>query len=109
MPAGRPSLADDILTLAGATNLAANAGFAEWVPLGVEGLLDLNPDVLVLDESGDKSPSLADGVLSHPALKAFHTAGRLVRVPTKLWTCGVPEALGAASLLRRAFAQRAGR
>lgn len=102
--AGRPSLADDVLTLAGGTNRAADTGFGDWVPLGVEGLLNLNPDVVVFDQSGNAPPALSEGVFTHRALKAFAAPGRMVRVPTKLWSCGVPETLDAVVLLRQAFA-----
>jgi iron complex transport system substrate-binding protein len=101
--AGRPSLADDTLTLAGATNRAAGIGFADWVPLGVEGLLDLNPDLVVIDETQGAPPALAKGILAHRALRVFAGRGRLVRASSKLWSCGIPETLDAVADLRAKF------
>jgi iron complex transport system substrate-binding protein len=106
--AGRPSLADDALVLAGATNRAADTGFGDWVPLGVEGLLNLNPDLVVLDETEDSPPALAQGVLAHRALRIFSEERRLVHASSKLWSCGTPATLDAVVTLRRAFARSGG-
>lgn len=103
--AGRPTLADDVLTLAGARNRAADTGFADWVPLGVEGLLNLDPDIAVIDSDEERAPALSYGVFRHRALRVFDHPHRMVRIPTKLWTCGIPETVDAAEQLRLAFAQ----
>jgi iron complex transport system substrate-binding protein len=103
--AGRPSLADDALVLAGATNRAADTGFGDWVPLGVEGLLNLNPDLVVLDETEGQPPALAEGVLAHRALRMFSEKRRLVHASSRLWSCGTPETLDAVVALRQAFAR----
>jgi iron complex transport system substrate-binding protein len=106
--AGRPSLADDVLRLAGATNRAADTGFGDWVPLGVEGLLNLNPDIVVLDVTQGAGPALAEGVMSHRALGVFGAPGRIVRIESSLWSCAVPETLRAIDTLRDAFARAGG-
>lgn len=106
--AGRPSLADDALTLAGATNRAADTGFADWVPLGVEGLLNLNPDLVVIDDTEGAPPALAKGILAHRALRVFGDGGRLVHASSKLWSCGIPETLDAVADLRAKFADWSG-
>lgn len=97
---GRPSLADDVLTLAGATNRAADTGFMDWVPLGVEGLLGLNPDLVVIDDTEEAPPAMAKGILAHRALRVFAKEGRLFRAPSKLWSCGIPETLDVVADLR---------
>lgn len=101
--AGRPSLADDVLTLAGATNRAADTGFADWVPLGVEGLLGLDPDLVIVDDTGDAPPAMAKGILAHRALRVFAGQGRLLHASSRLWSCGIPETLDAAASLRTSF------
>lgn len=101
--AGAPSLADDVLTLAGARNLAAEAGFKSWVPLGVEGLLELDPQLVVIDSSSRAAPSIAQGILSHPALRYFRARHRMIRVDSNLWACGTPRTLDAVDQVRAAI------
>lgn len=101
--AGPGSLADDVLKLAGARNLAVEAGVADWVPLGVEALLRLSPDLVVIDSAESAGPSLAHGVLKHRALRFFTQQNRLIRVPSKYWGCGTEQTPKAVRLIRDAF------
>ena len=101
--AGAPSLASDVLTLAGARNLAAEAGFKDWVPLGVEGLLELDPELVVIDAAPNVSPSISGEVLKHRALRHFSEHHRLIRVDSNLWGCGTEETLKAVDEIRAAL------
>jgi len=99
---GAGSLADELLTLAGFTNVAAERGLDRWGSLSMEALLRSAPDVIVLTGYRSTQPSLANAVLEHPALKGLSAAKRTVTVPTALWACGVPRSIDAAALLQRA-------
>jgi len=103
--AGVPSLANDVLTLAGARNLAAEAGLKSWAPLGVEGLLELDPELVVLDSSPHAPPSISSEILDHRALRYFFKQRRILRVDGNLWSCGAPETLDAADQVRAAVAE----
>ena len=103
--AGAPSLASDVLGLAGARNLAAEAGFKSWAPIGVEGLLELDPDLVVIDSPPDAPPSISSGVLRHRALRYFSQHHRILQLDGNLWSCGVPETLDAVDEIRSALAR----
>ncbi len=105
--AGTPSLANDVLTLSGARNLAAAAGFKSWAPMGVEGLLELDPELVVLDSPANAPPSISGEILHHRALRYFFKHRRILRIDGNLWSCGVPETLDAVDQIRAAIGTRA--
>ena len=98
---GAGSLADELLTLAGFTNVAAERGLDRWGSLSMEALLRSAPDVIVLTGYRSTHPSLANAVLEHPALGRLGGAQRTVTVHTALWACGLPRSIEAAALLQR--------
>jgi len=108
---GRGSLIDDILTRAGLDNLAArrlDIAADSQVPLEV--VASLAPDVLILDRSDERAPSLAEAALDHPAIVALEPRMTVVSLPARLWTCGGPEIAEAVErLAAAAAAARAGR
>lgn len=106
--AGPPSLAHDSLVLAGLTNAAADAGYGAWAPLGLERLLRLSPDLLVIDGAQRRGASLAHTLLAHPSLAAFARERPIVHVESAHWTCGVPETLDAVAMLRALTAREGG-
>ena len=99
---GAGSLANELLTLAGFTNVAAERGLDRWGSLSMEALLRSAPDVIVLTGYRSTQPSLANAVLEHPALRGLDATRRTVTVHTALWACGVPRSIEAAALLQRA-------
>jgi iron complex transport system substrate-binding protein len=99
---GADSLADELLELAGLSNVAAERGLDRWGSLSMEALLRSSPDLIVLTGYRSNQPSLANAVLEHPALEALGAAQRTVTVHTALWACGLPRSIEAAALLQRA-------
>ncbi|TCT04372.1 ABC transporter substrate-binding protein [Aquabacter spiritensis] len=99
--AGRGSLVDEILGLAGFDNLAARLASDRMGQLALEEVVAAQPDLLVINAASDAPPSLADELLHHPALAGRRTLG----LPTRLWACAGPELAEAA----RRLAARAGR
>jgi iron complex transport system substrate-binding protein len=99
---GAESLANELLTLAGFTNVAAERGLDRWGSLSMEALLRSSPEVIVLTGYRSTQPSLANAVLEHPALGRFGAAQRTITVHTALWACGLPGSIEAAALLQRA-------
>jgi iron complex transport system substrate-binding protein len=99
---GADSLANELLTLAGFRNVAAEQGLDRWGSLSMEALLRSAPDVIILTGYRSTQPSLANAVLEHPALAALGATQRTVTVPTALWACGLPGSIEAAVLLQQA-------
>ena len=99
---GADSLANELLTLAGFTNVAAERGLDRWGSLSMEALLRSAPEVIVLTGYRSTQPSLANAVLEHPALERLGATQRTVTVHTALWACGLPGSIEAAALLQRA-------
>jgi iron complex transport system substrate-binding protein len=102
---GADSLANELLTLAGFTNVAAERGLDRWGSLSMEALLRSSPDVIVLTGYRSSQPSLANAVLEHPALGRLGARERTITVHTALWACGLPRSIEAAALLQRAALQ----
>lgn len=97
-----PSLAHELLTLAGLRNLPAERGLDRWGSLSVETLLHEPPELLVFTTYHGGSASLANAVLAHPALE--NLSGRVPRidVPAALFSCGLPSSLDVVEQLSRA-------
>lgn len=97
---GAGTLAHEILTAAGLSNIAAERGLAGLTRLPLEVLVMSAPDLLVTGQDYP-SPALAQGILRHPAARAL-AAGR-ARVADNLWVCGTPLAAHAVTALRVAL------
>jgi iron complex transport system substrate-binding protein len=98
---GAGSLANELLTLAGFTNVAAERGLDRWGSLSMEALLRSSPELIVLTGYRSGQPSLANAVLEHPALARLGATQRTVTVHTALWACGLPGSIEAAELLQQ--------
>jgi iron complex transport system substrate-binding protein len=99
---GAGSLANELLTLAGARNVAAEQGLDRWGSLSMEALVRSAPELIVLTGYRRSQPSLANAALAHPVVARL-AARRTVTVPAALWSCGLPRSLESAALLQRAL------
>lgn len=99
---GADSLANELLTLAGFANVAAERGLDRWGSLSMEALLRSAPELIVLTGYRSTQPSLANAVLEHPALGALGATRRTITIHTALWACGLPGSIEAAALLQQA-------
>jgi iron complex transport system substrate-binding protein len=107
--AGAGTLQDEILAAAGLRNLAPGAPVDGDGRIGLERLLRLKPDLLVLDSDGDAPPALAREVLDHPAFRARATGVTIASLPAALWVCPGPwvaEAVARLSAARRSVLNR---
>lgn len=103
---GRGSLVDEILTLAGVDNLAAELGIESYGQIPLESVALGGAELLILNDTPDGPPSLANEILHHPLIRALATRLRLVALPSRLWTCAGPDVLDAAELLAEAGKNR---
>lgn len=99
---GAGSLAHELMRLAGLDNLAADQGLDRWGSLSIESLLTSRPDLLVLIDYHGASPSLANAVLRHPALRRLEQRVPSVRIDAARLGCGLPQSLEAARALQAA-------
>lgn len=105
-PNGLTATADTLvhaaLQQAGLQNLAVVRDLPNYARLSLETLLYDQPDLLVLNDYLETTPSLAQQVMRHPALRKFFRGARSVVVPAQAWSCGTPNFVRAVELLRRA-------
>ena len=102
---GRQSLVDDLLKHAGLRNLAVERQIDNYGTLPLEVLLLAQPDLLVLNSTGDRTPALAYEVLHHPALAQRYRGTRVVSVPSSWWSCPGPGLVDAIERLQHAAQQ----
>ena len=76
---GKGAGADQLLTAAGATDAAGEAGINGTVPITPEALVQLRPDVIVVTTTGLQSVGGVDGLLKIPGI-AQTPAGQNRRV-----------------------------
>jgi iron complex transport system substrate-binding protein len=99
---GEHWLANELMTLAGLRNVAAEQGLDRWGSLSMETLLTSAPELVVLTGYRSTQPSLANAVLGHPALAQLRARQRTAFVSGSYWACGLPQSLDAVALLQAA-------
>ena len=99
---GKGSLADAVITAAGARNIAARAD-ARYGDFDVESLLRARPDALLQEDPSLAHPALRDQQGRHPLVRRLYR-GRTVAIPETLYSCGLPQSADAAAELRAALA-----
>jgi len=101
--AGARTTGDVLLTLAGLTNAAADAGITGDAPAEKERLFALAPDVFVVGrpDRSESAPPSAAFLRGDPALEALAAVreGRIVALPPELFTTASPELLRGAEAL----------
>ncbi len=97
-----PSLAHELMTLAGLRNLPAERGLDRWGSLSIETLLHDPPELLILTAYHNDAASLANAVLAHPALQRLAEQVVSTHVPASVWSCGLPSSLDTVEALERA-------
>jgi iron complex transport system substrate-binding protein len=85
-----PSLAHDLVTLAGLYNVSQDYDFQSWGQLSLEQLLISNPDYLIILSNHIKPSSLSHSRLRHPAFTYYKKQGRIIWIADKWLSCGSP-------------------
>jgi iron complex transport system substrate-binding protein len=101
--AGKETIVNEILRLAGLKNIAADMGMAYIAPLSLESLLVSNPDVLLLGRLDANTDSLAHQVLQHDAIEKLSALEHVqkISVPDRYWSCAGPSSIAAASYIQQ--------
>ena len=97
--AGAGTLIADVLDHAGFRMPGTGSRWQGYSHLPLERLIADPPDVLIIDNSYEDSPTLAQNLLGHPVLSRLGERTLRVKVPNRLWLCGTPDVVGAVELL----------
>jgi iron complex transport system substrate-binding protein len=98
---GRGTLVDEIMTLAGLDNVAAELGIENYGTVPLETVVAHAVDILIVSAARDGPPALATEILRHPVLARLSGRVKIISVPSRLWNCGGPEAVEAIEYLRQ--------
>ena len=98
---GGDSLAGAVIEAAGWANGARGIGLAGVGRISLETVLGLRPQLLILSTLKKEYPSLANGLLRHPALARRLKGRTVIRIHHHRWACGTPHVLGAIRRLAR--------
>lgn len=99
--AGRGTLIDEAIRIAGLDNLADKAGIRGSGMLPLEMLIMEKPDILIRGSRG-RPPALAFENFEHPALRALANGTKIVTLDDNLTVCGGPFSVGAVAQLSEA-------
>ncbi len=98
---GAHSLPDDVLHHAGLRNFATSVGRKRRQAISLEKLIAAQPDLLILDRSG-QGTSQAQALLDNRALESAFRGMHRINIPASLWLCGLPQTLDALEELSKA-------
>ena len=97
--AGAGTLIADVLNHAGFRLPGTGSRWQGYSHLPLERLIAAPPDLLIIDNSYENSPTLAQSLLGHPVLSRLGERTLRVKVPNRLWLCGTPDVVHAVELL----------
>jgi len=100
---GRGSLFDAVLTVAGATNVAAEHGVGPFRRLDAEAVLAWRPDALVIAAPPDATARMGDWLRQHPGLRLLPCVQheRLLAIPAPLLGTTSPRLVETAAFVQR--------
>jgi len=103
---GRPSLADQILSQIGLVNIATHLRIGDHGRLSMEDIIISRPDHLVRMAYRTDVPSLANLMLSHPALAKYFGQSAIISVARSWLNCGGSSLVHAAETILSSIEQR---
>jgi iron complex transport system substrate-binding protein len=98
---GNQSILGDLLRTAGLTNAAGEMGLNAGGFLGLEAIVKLKPDALVITRDDVAAEDQGSAMLAHPALRALFPRNRLIILPDTLTVCGGPQLIEAMDRLAK--------
>ena len=101
--AGKQTIVNEILNLAGFKNIAAELKLKAIAPLSLESLLASKPDVLLFGQLEKNTNSLAHQVLRHRAIQRYTALKHVqkITIPERYWSCAGPSTVAAAAYLQQ--------
>ncbi|ORU94129.1 MAG: hypothetical protein A6F72_08330 [Cycloclasticus sp. symbiont of Poecilosclerida sp. N] len=103
--AGKQTIVNEALNLAGFKNIAADRGLNYIAPLSMEALIRAEPDVLILGRYQENTDAMAHQVLKHRALQRFIHINNVqtISMPDRYWDCAGPAIIKAISHLQKSY------
>lgn len=105
---GLGTLYHEILTAAGAVNVAAEEGVRQFAEFGAEAVIETAPDALVQGIDRADAPGLRRQVERHPLARSYY-AERTATVPQWAYVCGTSHSAEAVTMLTARFAELKGK
>jgi iron complex transport system substrate-binding protein len=87
---GGDSLMSSLLATVGLNNAAADLGYKLGGFASLEVIVSLQPNFLLVSNSGDFAEDEGTAFMLHPALERFYPASKRLVIPEKLTVCGGP-------------------
>ncbi|WP_404711134.1 ABC transporter substrate-binding protein [Sphingomonas sp. MMS24-J13] len=100
---GKGTLIDEMIRVAGGTNVAARFQDANYSSFGIEELIAARPDAIIESRNEWTAPSLRSKVGGHPLVRRLY-ARRTITYPAPVVSCGLPQTAESVRALHRAFA-----
>ncbi len=85
---GQGTLRDQLLVKAGIVNVASSLNMVGNAEFTLEQILEAQPDLIAIEDSTRNRHSLAQRLLTHPALRVLSSLR--VSLPASLWSCPGP-------------------
>lgn len=101
--AGRGTLFDEVIRVAGADNVAVRMPDSRYSRFGAEELLAARADAILIGQNSWSEPSLSALYAGQPLVRRLYRA-RTIAYPVPPLSCGLPQAATVARDLRRALA-----
>jgi iron complex transport system substrate-binding protein len=101
---GQGTLENELMTLAGLQNIAAEKNISGFSPLDLELLLASKPDALIIEDANKDHYSLAQEFLTHPAM-AQHQM-KIIRLPAGFSSCSTSMVNDFTQAIKHYFAEQ---
>ncbi len=87
---GGESLTTSLLSAVGLSNAGGELGLKAGGYASLEAIVALEPDFILVSDSGDFAEDEGRAFLLHPALERFYPAAKRIVIPERLTVCGGP-------------------
>jgi iron complex transport system substrate-binding protein len=109
MSAGKDTITDELMHIAGLTNVAAQAQLTGYRVLPLESLLRAAPDIVLVGDTLPGSITRAEKLVHHRALRALEPYSSFATFPAKYMNCSGPVMIAALDALVAAREQAVNR
>ena len=99
LTAGPKTVTGELMGIVGLANVAGRYGVKSYSPLPLEQLISAPPQVLLVGETSNGAPMLAERIVHHRALRALHAQMRREIFPARLLYCAGPTMIEALDAL----------